>query len=279
MRGDLAEFLRARRALVGPAAVGLPGSGRRHVRGLRREELALTARISVDYYVRLEQGRDRHPSAEVVGALARALCLDADATTHLHRLAGSPPSTQREYDAAVRPSVARLVDSSPWPAVLLDHRLTVVYANTLASLLHPGHAVGRNLVRDAFLDPATGHRHVDPAGVRAECAAALRSAVGVHAGDPVLQRLVGELTMRSDEFVRLWARADVSFCRTGKKVFDHPAVGVVSLDYETLDVGDSGGLRLLVHSAEPGTPDGDRLALILSGKRCHGGQGRTAGVQ
>ncbi|GLY05277.1 helix-turn-helix transcriptional regulator [Actinoplanes sp. NBRC 101535] len=239
--------------------MGLPAGGRRHVRGLRREEIAQLARISIDYYVRLEQGRDRHPSAEVVGALARALRLNADATTHLHGLAvASRPATE-PGGCQVRPPVARLVDTSPWPAVLLDHRLTVVHANELATLLNPGLAPGRNLVWDAFLDPASAQLHVEPATVRAECAAALRSAAGMHTDDPRMQRLVGALSMRSAEFARLWARADVSYCRTGRKLLHHPAAGRMSLDYETLEVGESGGLRLLVHSAEPGSPDADRL--------------------
>jgi hypothetical protein len=111
---------------------------------------------------------------------------------------------------------------------------------------------GGHLVRDAFLDPAFDELHVDPSGVRAECAAALRSAVGAHAGDVALHRLVGELSVRSQAFRLLWAQAEVDFCRTGRKLFRHPVVGVVRLDYETLDVGGTGGLRLLIHSAEPG---------------------------
>nr|WP_221381411.1 helix-turn-helix transcriptional regulator [Actinoplanes polyasparticus] len=264
MTGDLAEFLRARRALVGPAAVGLVAGGRRHVRGLRREELALVAGISVDYYVRLEQGRDRNPSPEVVGALARALQLDGDATTHLHRLASAPVAPP-VAGSGVRPAVARIVDASPWPTVLLDHTLTVLRANEFACLLNPGLAEGRNLVRDAFLDPATTGLHVEDEVVKAECVAALRSVAGIFPHDEALQRLVGELSVRSEEFRGLWARADVTYCRTGRKLMDHPAVGRLSLDYETLDVGDSSGQRLLIHSAEPGTPDGDKLALIRPG--------------
>ncbi|WP_305784666.1 helix-turn-helix domain-containing protein [Symbioplanes lichenis] len=239
MRGDLADFLRARRALVGPAAVGLVPGGRRHVRGLRREELALVAGISVDYYVRLEQGRDRHPSPAVVGALARALRLDADATAHLHRIAAGP--VEPAGGASVRPSVARLVDTSPWPAVLLDGTLTVLRANAAARELNPRHEPGRSLVRDAFLDPATAALHVDVAAVRAECAAALRSAGGA-------EELVTELLAASAAFRELWSRADVSYCRTGTKLFDHPVAGRLCLDYETLDVGESGGQRLLVYS-------------------------------
>ncbi|WP_306204433.1 helix-turn-helix domain-containing protein [Actinoplanes sp. RD1] len=243
MRGDLAEFLRARRALVGPAAVGLVAGGRRHVRGLRREELALVAGISVDYYVRLEQGRDRRPSPEVVGALARALRLGPDATAHLHRLAaGAPPAGTGQR---IRPAVARLVDTSPWPAVLLDATLTVLRANAAARELNPRHEPGRNLVRDAFLDPATAALHADLAAVRAECAAALRSAGGA-------EELVTELLAASAAFRELWARADVSYCRTGTKLFDHPSAGRLRLDYETLEVGDSGGQRLLVYSRAGG---------------------------
>ncbi|MBM2615592.1 helix-turn-helix domain-containing protein [Actinoplanes sp. LDG1-06] len=261
MAGDLGEFLRARRALIGPAAAGLVAGGRRHVRGLRREELALLAGISVDYYVRLEQGRDRNPSPEVVDALARALQLDDDAATHLRRLAAVTVAAPVNDDE-VRPSVARLVDTSPWPVALLDRTLSVLRANELAVLLNPGLAEGRNLVRDAFLDPSVAALHVDAAAVRAECVAALRSAAGIYPDDAELQRLVGELSVHSRDFRSLWARADVNYCRTGKKVLNHPAVGRLCLDYETLDVGDASGQRLLIHSAEPGRPDGDKLALI-----------------
>ncbi|MBL7255441.1 helix-turn-helix domain-containing protein [Paractinoplanes lichenicola] len=254
MAGDLGEFLRARRALIGPAAAGLVAGGRRHVRGLRREELALLAGISVDYYVRLEQGRDRNPSPEVVAALARALQLDGDATSHLQRLAAVAVPAAAP-DPEIRPSVARLVDLSPWPVVLLDRTLTVLRANELAVLLNPDLREGRNLVRDVFRRPA-------PAAVRAQSVAALRSAAGLYPDDAELQRLVGELSVHSQEFRELWARAEVSYCRTGKKVLHHPDVGRLTLDYETLDIGDASGQRLLIHSAEPGTPDGDKLALI-----------------
>ncbi|WP_250030748.1 helix-turn-helix domain-containing protein [Paractinoplanes maris] len=269
MAGDLGEFLRARRGLIGPVAAGLIAGGRRHVRGLRREELALLAGISVDYYVRLEQGRDRNPSPEVIAALARVLQLDDDATTHLHRLAvSSVPVSSPE--TMVRSSVARIVDTSSWPTVLLDHTMTVLRANELAGLLNPGLAEGRNLVRDAFLSPAAAARHFEVAAMRADCVAALRSAAGIFPGDPALQRLVGDLSVHSHEFRELWARADVTYCRTGRKVFDHPAVGRIRLDYETLDVGDASGQRLLIYSAEPGTADGDKLALIPPGRTLDG---------
>mgnify|MGYP004489069583 CR=1 FL=1 len=259
----LADFLRARRGLVGPDAVGLVPGGRRHVRGLRREELALLAGISVDYYVRLEQGRDRNPSGEVLEALARALRLDDEAARHLHQLARPAGRKGRPRPSGrVRPAVTRLVEQSPWPALLVDRSLTVLCANRLAGVVHPGFTAGRNLVRDAFLDPATVDLHADPGAVRAECAAALRSAAGLHADDPGLQRLVGELSVHSEEFRRLWARAEVSYCRAGTKRFLHPLVGPLGLDYETLDVGDAGGQRLIVYSAAPGTPDGDKLALL-----------------
>jgi transcriptional regulator with XRE-family HTH domain len=295
--------------LVTPADAGIEAGGRRHVRGLRREELALLAGISVDYYVRLEQGRDRNPSPEVVAALARALHLDADGTRHLHTLATNRPSpngpspngqdsnksspnrpatdgagcNERAADgtgsggcgpeesragaaerlgrAAVRPGVERLVESTPWPAVLIDHALTVVRTNEAGRQLNPGHAEGRNLVRDAFLDPGLADFFVDLPGVRAQCAAALRSVVGEYGDDPRLQRLVGELSVKSEEFRRVWARADVDYCAEGSKRFRHPLVGSLTLDFESMNVGDT-GLRLIVYTAAAGTPDGDKLALL-----------------
>jgi hypothetical protein len=140
--------------------------------------------------------------------------------------------------------------------------LTVLRANHLATLLNPRLAAGRNVVRDAFLDPAFADLHPETASVRAECVAALRSVAGEYPDDAELPRLAAELSAHSEEFRALCGRADVRCCRTGKKPFNHPAVGTLCLDYETLEVGDTSGQRLLIHSAAPDTPDGDKLALL-----------------
>ena len=202
----LGEFLRARRALVTPDDVGLPDLGRRRVAGLRREELALLAGVSVDYYVRLEQGRDTHPSEQVLDALARALCLDDDAVAHLHDLARPAPRRRRprQRPERVRPGVLRLLESwSAIPAFVLGRRMDVLAFNALAGMLHDGFATERNMVRLVFLDPAARDTFPDFDAVAQETVATLRAAAGADLDDPRLAELVGELSLKSDEFRRL----------------------------------------------------------------------------
>jgi transcriptional regulator with XRE-family HTH domain len=239
----LGEFLRARRGLVRPEEVGLPDLGRRRVAGLRREELALLAGVSVDYYVRLEQGRDRHPSAQVLDALARALRLDEDAVAHLHELAAPAPRRRRRPRASVervRPGVLRLLEHwTGTPAFVLGRRMDVLAYNALAGLLHSDFARERNIVRLVFLDPGAREIYPDHEAVAAETVATLRAAAGADLDDPALTDLVGELSLKSDLFRRLWARHDVREKASGSKRVVHPMVGEIVLDYETLRVNDA----------------------------------------
>jgi transcriptional regulator with XRE-family HTH domain len=261
----LGEFLRARRALVRPEDVGLPDVGRRRVSGLRREELAMLAGVSVDYYVRIEQGRDTHPSAQVLDALARVLGLDDDAVAHLHDLARPTPPRRRgrSRPERVRPGVLRLLERFDGvPAFVLGRRMDVLAYNALAGALMPALARERNMVRLVFLDPTARDAYPDWDVVAHETVATLRAAAGADLDDPRLTELVGELSLKSDDFRRLWARHDVREKASGTKRILHPMVGELVLGYETLRVADAPGQLLIGYHAEPGSAAERALALL-----------------
>ncbi|MGI5522296.1 helix-turn-helix domain-containing protein [Micromonospora sp. CA-259024] len=262
--GPLGEFLRARRDLIGPGDVGLPAHGRRRVPGLRREELALLAGISADYYLRLEQGRDRHPSTQVLDALARALRLDATATEHLHGLA-RPAPTRRPAPRPERVPVGirQLVGSwTGTPAFVHGRHLDVLFANPMATALAPIFRAGVNLLRAVFLDPSVPTLYPALTAVAANAVAGLRAQVGADVDDPRLTELVDELTAGSERFRRLWARHDVTDrAGGGSRVFQHPRVGELELRYEKLGI--SGTTQsLIVYHAEPGSPSARSLARL-----------------
>jgi transcriptional regulator with XRE-family HTH domain len=261
----LGEFLQARRAQLSPEAAGVTAYGRRRVPGLRREELAQLAGVSVDYYVRLEQGRDSHPSEQVLEALARVLRLDDDATAHLHELARPAPRRRRARSRPerVRPGVLRLLESwSHNPAWILGRRMDVLAYNELALMLHPGLKTERNVVRMVFLDPEAREIYPDWDAVARETVATLRSAAGADLDDPGLTELVGELSLKSAEFRRLWARHEVKEKASGSKRFVHPMVGELELHYETFAVADAPGQLLVAYHAEAGSPTERALALL-----------------
>jgi transcriptional regulator with XRE-family HTH domain len=270
MDGDnrIGRFLRARRELVHPEDVGLPDLGRRRVPGLRREELAMLAGVSADYYVRLEQGRDQHPSEQVLDALARALCLDEDATAHLHELARPAPRRRRRSPARserVRPGLLAPLESWPeTPAFVLGRRMDVLAANRLAAALHPACAVGGNMVRMVFLDPGARDVYPDLDAIAADTVAALRASVGPDLDDPALTDLVGELSLKNERFRSLWARHDVREKTHGLKRFMHPQVGEFELSYESFAVNGGDGQQLVVYHAEPDSPSARTLALLAS---------------
>jgi transcriptional regulator with XRE-family HTH domain len=265
----IGEYLRARRELVRPEDVGLPGIGnRRRVHGLRREEVALLAGVSTDYYVRLEQGRDQHPSEQVLGALARALQLDEDATGHLYRLA-TPPARRRRRNSPrpekVPAGILQLIES--WhetPAYVHGRYMDILAVNPMATALAPYYTVGANLVRAAFLDTRVIDLHGDRERVTETMVAGLRALVGPDVDDPRLSELVGELSVRSERFRQLWARHDVRPKRSGRSHIDHPLVGPLELSYEKLPIPDTDRQSLVVYHAAPGSPSARGLALLAT---------------
>lgn len=263
----IGEYLRARRELVRPEDIGLPDLGRRRVPGLRREEVAMLAGVSADYYVRLEQGRDQHPSEQVLEALGRALQLDDDGLAHLRRLA-SPPARRRR--APRRPErvptgILELLDSlHETPAYVYGRYLDVLAANPLATALVPYYRPGVNLVRASFLDPAIDETHGDRERATETSVAALRALTGPDVDDPRLEELVGELSVRSPRFRELWARHDVRPKRSGRSRIENPQVGTLDLGYEKLPISDSDRLTLCLYHAEPGSKSARALALLAS---------------
>ncbi|GGU72826.1 transcriptional regulator [Streptomyces albospinus] len=264
----LGGFLRARRGRVAPEHVGLTGGRRRRVRGLRREELAQLAGISVDYYVRLEQGRATQPSPEVLDALAGALGLGAAERGHLATLAGTrggPAPTAR-----VSPLLQRMLDGlAAFPAFATDHRLDVVAWNRPGAELIGGLAAPvrreRNNARFLFLDPASRDVHPEWEDRAAEAVGQLRVAAGRYPDDAELAALITELSTHSAEFRRIWASGEVVMCAAGRKRLRHPVAGLLTLDYETLHVpaapGET-GLVVHVFSAEEGSQEAAALTRL-----------------
>ncbi|WP_198663271.1 helix-turn-helix transcriptional regulator [Jiangella endophytica] len=264
----LGEYLRARRELARPADVGLPdGFGRRRVPGLRREEVAMLAGVSADYYVRLEQGRDRHPSEQVIEALAGVLGLDDAAVAHVRELARPARRRRRPPSRAERVSdgVQLLLDGwTRTPALVLGRHLDVLAVNALGGSIASCSAPGVNQVRAVFLNPDARDLYPDWDTVAAETVASLRAAAGSDLDDPALTDLVGELSLKSDEFRRLWARHDVRPKTSGSKRFRHPLVGELTLRFESLAVNGAPGQVIVAYHAEPGSPSEEAIALLSS---------------
>ncbi|MFE1290268.1 helix-turn-helix transcriptional regulator [Streptomyces sp. NPDC058751] len=268
---DLAGFLRIRRSRVDPAAVGIPADSRRRVAGLRREEVAHLSGVSVDYYVRLEQGRATQPSEQVLDALARVLGLDETERGHLDRLArqrrrvkapgkGVPQAGGR---GRVRPELLRVLDLvADVPALIMNHRLDVLAGNRLAGLLFGRPMPGLNTARHIFLEEAERGLYADWENCTLDVVGHLRLAAGKYPEDPRLASLVGELAMGSERFRRLWARADVRARTHGRKAYRHPLVGLLDLHQENFALPDESGMELLVLSAAPGSPAEDGLRLL-----------------
>jgi transcriptional regulator with XRE-family HTH domain len=263
----LGEFLRARRELARPEQVGLRDDlGRRRVPGLRREEVAMLAGVSADYYVRLEQGRDKRPSEQVIEALARVLGLDDDAVAHMRELA-RPAARRRapRRPERVSPGLLRLIDSWPQtPALVLGRCLDVLANNLIAGALNPCSVKGQNQVRAVFLDPVARSTFRDWETVARETVASLRATAGADLDDPRLTDLVGELSLKSEDFRRLWARHDVLARTNGIKRFVHPMVGDLTLSYETFTINGAAGQMLVAYHAEPGSASERALRLLGS---------------
>lgn len=270
---EFGKFLKAMRSRLSPEDAGTgPATGARRVPGLRREEVARLAGVSTDYYVRLEQGRNIHPSRTVLEAVSRALRLDSSEHAHLLDLlencAGGPrqgaPTVQ-----GVRPALRQLLDAvGEVPALLLGRRSDVLAANRMAHLLFTDFtalpAGERNLTRWLILDPAARELFRDWKTVAAEAAGALRLDVGRHPNDPQANQLVGELAVNSEHFRQWWAGHRVATRSAGSVRLHHPGVGDLELNFETLALPDDPDQLLRVYSAKPGTPSSDALALLGS---------------
>jgi transcriptional regulator with XRE-family HTH domain len=261
----LGDYLRARRELVTPESLGLPQLGLRRVPGLRREEVAMLAGISADYYLRLEQGRDRHPSAQVLQALGRVLQLNAAGTEYLLDLGAGQPRRRRRRPRreTVPEGIRKLLDTLPLPGFVESRCFDVLASNTLAVALSPRLAAGGNRLRDVFLDPAERALYPDWDKDSAGLVAGFRDSVGTDIDDPRFIELVGELSLASDTFRKLWARHDVVRREGAATTLSHPQVGELTLYREKLAVtGTAGQVLVLYHPADPG--NADKLALLAS---------------
>jgi transcriptional regulator with XRE-family HTH domain len=263
----LGRYLRVRRALARPDAAGVPGQGNRRVPGLRREEVAFLAGVSSDYYIRLEQGRDRHPSDQVLLAIARALQLDEDAAAYLLQLAKppSPRGRRTRTPEQVGDGIRTLISSWPLiPAYVHGKYMDILAANNLATALCPFITPGRNAILDAFTEPEMRALRPDWDTMAARAVPHLRSIAGADTGDPRLVELVGELSLRSERFRTLWARQDVKHKTTGTSLFNHPKVGPLELNYERLLIPGSGMQALVTYHAQPGSESEEHLRLLAS---------------
>ena len=263
----LGQYLRARRQQVRPEDVGLVPGARRRVQGLRREELALLAGISVEYYLRLEVGRDKNPSAQVVEALARALRLDYKSTRYLHQLANPVISRwDRSILDAVVEGLDDLIDQLPFPAIVASRYQDVLAANPMAQALSPGFALGQNFLRWRLLDPAARELYVDWEEATDAAVSGLRELAGTLPDDPRMHTLIAELSSASPLFRQLWARANVGY-RLGTMHLRHPLVGDLYLCRNQLNVPhlpQAVGQHLLVYRAEPGSDSARALEELRS---------------
>ena len=261
----LGEYLRARRGLVSPVDVGLAATGRRRTPGLRREEVASLAGISADYYLRLEQGRDRNPSTQVLEAIARVLQLDSTATGFLLGLAAPRAATpHRPRGEAVPVGVRQLLDVIGLPAYVENRTFDVLAANRLATAISPRIVPGANRLRTILLDPDEQDLHPDWEQLVPAMVAAFRTSLGTDTDDPHTARLVGDLSLASERFRTLWARHDVRAFSGAPVRLRHPDVGPMELRREKLLVSGTAGQILVVHHAEPGTDSARSLALLGS---------------
>ena len=273
-RREFADFLASRRARITPEQAGLPVyGGNRRVAGLRREEVALLAGVSVDYYVKLERGNAGGVSESVLESLVRALHLDEAERAHLldlaHAITGATRPPRRGPKPQVRPSVQRILDSmTTTPAYVRNRRLDILAVNQLGrALISPVFADPHrpaSLARFMFLDQAAADYYLDWERIASDIVAVLRSEAGRDPHDKALQDLIGELCTRSELFRTRWAAHNVRLHRTGVKRMHHPVVGDLTLDFDAMELPADTGLTLIAYSAEPASPSADNLRLLAS---------------
>ena len=263
----LGEFLRARRERVDPATLGLRTMGVRRTPGLRREEVAAQAGISVEYLVRLERGRDRRPSPAVVAALADVLRLDPDGAAHLAQLADLPDGRGGEIVDEMSDVVRRLLDTWPNPTIVTNSLLDLIGTNAAGEDLHRGIEleVGDNMVRSLFLDPRAPEVYLDYDTVARESVGNLRAWSGPNPSNPRLIALVGELSVRSTHFARLWGEGEVQTKTNGTKTIAHPDLGVLELEWTTLEVAAAPGQFVVAYQQTSSAAAGDSARPAHSG--------------
>jgi transcriptional regulator with XRE-family HTH domain len=270
---EIREFLTSRRGRVTPEQAGLRTfGGMRRVPGLRREEVALLAGVSVDYYTRLERGRVGGVSETVLEALARALQLDDVERAHLFslaRAAHTPGARRRRPRQRIRPSVQQMLDAmAAVPAFVRNGRLDILAANGLGRALYTQHFDSphqpTNSARFAFLDPRARSFYLDWDGVAKDIVAVLRAEAGRDPYDRDLSDLIGELSTRSETFRTLWAAHNVRRHDTGVKGVDHPLVGEITFTYESMELVADPGLTMFVYTTEPASKSEDALRLLAS---------------
>ncbi|MFE3737001.1 helix-turn-helix domain-containing protein [Streptomyces sp. NPDC059134] len=266
-QNELGSFLRANRARTEPTDVGLPaGGGSRRVKGLRREEVAVLAGVSADYYARLEQGRERNPSPQVIDAVGRAMRLTPDARTHLFRLAGLHPAlTPAAGRDLVHPSLLQLLDAFPAAAAyVLSPAFDVLAKNAVAGALLAPFDGTPNMVRVLFQHPRAREVFVEWPVVARATVHALRLHAGRFPDDPDISELVSELSTTSAEFRSLWQDNQVENMTRAYKVFVLPETGRIELTYQTFDVHDAPGQQLLVGIPEPGSTGAAAIEALVA---------------
>ncbi|MFX0574967.1 helix-turn-helix transcriptional regulator [Nocardia nepalensis] len=271
-RAELGEFLRSRRARLSPEEVGLPDYGsRRRVPGLRREELAMVAGVSVDHYVRLEQGRTLHFSESVLDAVAQALRLNQVEREHLYRLARPWSGEEPPAEQQVRPGLRTLLDAAAdVPAYIVGRGTNVLAWNALAAALITDFGAlpprDRNLARLVFLDEGMRELYEDWAAKAADVVAYLRLDMARNPGDAGIAALIDELSAEP-EFQKLWERHELKDKTHGRYVYLHPVVGRLELGFETLRLPDDPDQALIMHTTEPDSPSATALQLLATWAR------------